>query len=83
MAQRKIEALDPVAEELIGIAAAVASQCECCFSAHYNEALELGVPFRQIEEAVALAQEVAERHRKHVEECFHRRMGEAVAQAGS
>ncbi len=78
MAQQRIEALDPVAEELIGIAAAVASHCECCFTAHYNEALDLGVPFKAIEEAVSLARAVGEQHRSHMDEFFSRRMGEPV-----
>lgn len=81
MANKAIEALDPITEELIGIAAAVASQCECCFTNHYNEALDLGVPFKAIEEAVSVARAVAERHQKHIDECFNRRMGEP-AQVG-
>lgn len=46
MTTQAIEALDPITEELIGIAAAVASQCECCFTDHYNEALDLGGPLQ-------------------------------------
>lgn len=82
MANEAIEALDPVQEELIGIAAAVASQCECCFNNHYNGALDLGVPFKAIEEAVSIAREVAERHRKHLDEFFSRRMGEPAEALG-
>ncbi|MFI5087070.1 MAG: carboxymuconolactone decarboxylase family protein [Terriglobales bacterium] len=82
MANQVIEALDPITEELIGIAAAVASQCECCFTDHYNEALDLGVPFKAIEEAVSLARAVAERHQKHIDEFVSRRMGEPVEAPG-
>ncbi len=78
MANSAVEALDPTTEELIGIAAAVASQCECCFNNHYNEALDLGIPFKAIEEAVSIAQQVAERHRKHLDEFFSGRMGESL-----
>ncbi len=83
MANTAIEALDPITEELVGIAAAVASQCECCFTNHYNEALDLGVPFKAIEEAVSVARAVAERHQKHIEECVNRRMGEPAQALGS
>ncbi len=76
MADQVIETLDPITEELVGIAAAVASQCECCFNKHYDEALDLGVPFKAIEEAVSIAQSVAEHHGKHLNEFFSRRMGE-------
>jgi AhpD family alkylhydroperoxidase len=82
VANQVIEALDPITEELIGIAAAVASQCECCFTNHYNEALELGVPFKAIQEAVSVARAVAERHKKHIDELFSRRMGEPMEQLG-
>ena len=76
MADQEIETLDPITEELVAIAAAVASQCECCFNEHYNEALDLGVPFKAVEEAVSIAQSVAERHGKHSKEFFSRRMGQ-------
>ncbi len=82
MANQAMGALDPIAEELVGIAAAVASQCECCFTDHYNEALDLGVPFKAIEEAVSLARAVAERHQKHIEEFLTRRMGEPLEVLG-
>ncbi len=82
MANQAIEALDPVVEELVGIAAAVATQCECCFTNHYNQALELGVPFKAIEEAVGVARAVAERHQEHINEFFSKRMGEPVEQLG-
>ncbi len=78
MDNQRIEALDPIVEELIGIAAAVASRCECCFNNHYNEALDLGVPFKAIEEAVGIARAVAERHGKHIDEFFDRRMAKPV-----
>jgi AhpD family alkylhydroperoxidase len=82
MDDQAMGALDPIAEELVGIAAAVASQCECCFTDHYNEALDLGVPFKAIEEAVSLARAVSERHKKHIEEFLTRRMGEPVEALG-
>ena len=82
MANQAVEALDPIAEELIGIAAAVACQCECCFTKHYNEALDLGVPFKAIEEAVSVARAVADRHQKHIDEFIRRRMGEPVEALG-
>jgi AhpD family alkylhydroperoxidase len=83
MGNEAIEALDPITEELIGIAAAVASRCECCFTSHYNEALDLGVPFKAIEEAVSVARAVAARHQKHIDECLNRRMGEPVEGLGN
>ncbi len=82
MANQALGALDPIAEELVGIAAAVASQCECCFTDHYNEALELGIPFKAIEEAVSLARAVCKRHQNHIDEFLTRRMGEPVEALG-
>jgi AhpD family alkylhydroperoxidase len=70
--------LDPRVEELIGMAAAVASQCECCFMIHYNEALDLGVPFSAIEKAVSVARSVYKRHHKHIDEFVAQRLGESV-----
>ncbi len=78
MTTQAIEALDPIMEELIGIAAAVASQCECCFTDHYNEALDLGIPFKAIEEAANLARSVCKRHQKHIDEFVTRRMGKPI-----
>jgi AhpD family alkylhydroperoxidase len=64
--------------ELVGIAAAVAGHCEPCFVYHYNEALNLGIPFVAIEEAVSLARAVRQAGQKHMEEFVRRRMGKPV-----
>jgi AhpD family alkylhydroperoxidase len=78
--------LDPMTTELVGIAAAVAGHCEPCFVYHYNEALNLGIPFVAIEEAVNLAGAVHRAGQKHMEEFATRRMGKpakAVAKASA
>ncbi len=78
--------LDPVTTELVGIAAAVAGHSEPSFNYHYNEALNLGVPFAAIEEAVNLARAVHQAGQKHMEEFARRRMGKsakAVAKAAA
>ena len=67
--------LDPITKELVGVAAAVAGHCEPCFSYHYNEALNLGIPFDAIEAAVNMAGAVHRAGQKHMEEFADRRMG--------
>ncbi len=42
-------------KELVGIAAAVSGHCRPCFHYHYGKARELGVPMKDINEAVDLA----------------------------
>lgn len=49
-----------------------------CFIYHYNEALDLGIPFEAIEETVQLARTVHQAGQKHMEEFVRRRMGEPV-----
>ena len=78
MSTDAIETLDPVTEELIGIAAAIACHCEPCFMNHYNEALNLGIRFQAIEEAANLARSVCKRHQKHIDEFVTRRMGKTA-----
>lgn len=73
--------LDPTTAELVGIAAAVAGHCEPCFNYHYNEALNLGVSFAAIEEAVSLAQAVREAGQRRMAEFARRRMGKPVKAA--
>jgi len=78
--------LDPITNELVGIAAAVAGHCEPCFNYHYNEALNLGIPFVAIEEAVNLARAVRRAGQMHMEEFARRQMGKpikAVAKAAA
>ena len=70
--------LDPMTMELVGIAAAVAGHCEPCFVYHYNEALNLGIPFVAIEQAVNLAHAVHQAGQKHMEEFIRRRMGKPL-----
>jgi AhpD family alkylhydroperoxidase len=78
MTMRVPGGLDPITTELVGIAAAVAGHCEPCFTYHYNEALNLGVPFVAIEEAVNLARSVRQAGQKHMEEFARRRMAKPV-----
>jgi AhpD family alkylhydroperoxidase len=86
MAEKLPGGLNPICRELVGIAAAVAGQCRPCFIYHYNEALDLGIPFEAIEETVHLARSVRQAGQKHMEEFVRQRMGEpakAVAKAAS
>jgi len=52
-------ALDATAQELIGIAAAVAGHCRPCLEYHLAEARGLGVSDDQIREAVKLAEAIS------------------------
>lgn len=64
----------------------VAGHCEPCFVYHYNEALNLGIPFAAIEQAVNLAHAVHQAGQKHMEEFARRRMGKplkAIAKAAA
>ena len=54
--------------ELVAIGAAMASNCEPCFRAHYDWARKLGVPVEDMRKAVEVALSVkAAPHRKMVE----------------
>ncbi|MCM8827094.1 MAG: carboxymuconolactone decarboxylase family protein [Candidatus Omnitrophica bacterium] len=50
--------MDAKTKELVGIAAAVAGQCQRCFSYHYNEAKRLGIDRNDIEEAIEFAKAI-------------------------
>lgn len=58
----------PAVDELVAIAAAVASHCEPCFKFHYSQARKLGISADDIRHAVETAQKVKDvPHNKLIE----------------
>lgn len=52
--------MDATSKEIAAIAASVAGHCQPCLRHHLAKARELGVPERDIEEAIRLAKVISE-----------------------
>jgi AhpD family alkylhydroperoxidase len=53
-------------EELVGIGAAIACNCDPCFKDHFREAMNLGVSRADVALAMATARKVKERVAEHM-----------------
>ncbi len=52
--------LDEKTKELVAIGAAIGGNCIPCLEWHYKRCMELGIPSKEIQEAINLAKKVKE-----------------------
>jgi len=76
----KMETLDRKAKEFIGIAVAVAGDCQPCFDYHFAESQKLGITLEHIRAMVRLPQSIRQAGKGNMDEYIQAKLEIQVAE---